>query len=900
MMVKHDDIKTLEILLIEDNEDDAERIEKSLDPVRYHITNVWNGKKAFDILIKQDNDIDVVLLDKGLPYKNGLEILKETKENGKDYAFIFLTIDNTVETAVEAMKLGALDFLPKSSGFKGLPEMIDKVYEIHENKLERKKAEDALSVANTIINRSPAVAFLWKNEEGWPVEFVSENVDKLVGYSPQEFLEGKISYGEIIHSNDLERVAGEVASYSKMEGLQTFEHEPYRIITKNGDIKWVDDISYIRRDSRGIITHYEGIVYDVTDRKRSEEALRESEEKYRMLADNSMDVIWQMNLKLVFIYASPSVTNIMGYTVDEWVGTRLSQHASTKEFFNMARKALYAIKHYKEFKTLTFDVVMLRKDGTEIPVEITSQLLFNKKGLPIGLQGTTRDITKRKQAEESMQESEERLRTIFDTIQAGFVVIDAETHTIVDANPTAVKTIGAPKERIIGHVCHKYICPAEKGKCPITDLGQEMDNSERILLKANGEEVPILKTVTPILLSGKECLLDSFIDITEKKKLEAQFQQAQKMEAVGRLAGGVAHDFNNLLSIVIGNAELMLMGLAEDDPFRKKLEQIKGGGERAASLTRQLLAFSRKQILQPVALDLNLLISGFVKMLERLIGEDVELETALAPELRRVEADPGQIEQVIMNLVINARDAMPDGGKLNIKTVNADLDEDYTKEHDAGLQPGPYVMFAVSDTGMGMDEETHALIFEPFFTTKEEGKGTGLGLSTVYGIVKQSGGHIWVYSEPGQGTTFKTYLPAVEGKTVQVQKEQASADLTGSETILIVEDDDALRNLGRKILELQGYKILEAENGIEALKVSEEHGGQIHLMITDVVMPKMGGRELEERLRPLRPKMKVVYMSGYTDETIVNHGVLKPGIEFLQKPLRSESLKRKVREVLDA
>lgn len=389
-------------------------------------------------------------------------------------------------------------------------------------------------------------------------------------------------------------------------------------------------------------------------------------------------------------------------------------------------------------------------------------------------------------------------------------------------------------------------------------------------------------------------------DISQTKRLEAQFQQAQKMEAVGRLAGGVAHDFNNLLTSIMGYADLMLMDLAEDDPFRKDLEQIKGGAQRSALLTRQLMAFSRKQILQPVVLDLNELIRGFVKMLERLIGEDVGLKAVLVSGLRQVKADQGQMEQVIMNLVINARDAMPGGGKLTIETANADLDADYTKEHGVSLKPGPYVTLGVSDTGMGMETETQSLIFEPFFTTKEKGKGTGLGLSTVYGIVKQSGGYIRVYSEPGQGTTFKIYLPAVEGEAARLQKEQTSDDLTGSETILIVEDDDALRNLGRKILELQGYKILDAENGIEALKVSEEYEGQIHLMLTDVVMPKMGGRELEERLHPVRPEMKVVYMSGYPDETIVHHGVVKPGIEFLQKPLGSESLKRKIREVLDA
>jgi len=389
-------------------------------------------------------------------------------------------------------------------------------------------------------------------------------------------------------------------------------------------------------------------------------------------------------------------------------------------------------------------------------------------------------------------------------------------------------------------------------------------------------------------------------DLTEQKKLEDQFRQSQKMEGIGRLASGVAHDFNNLLTTIMGYADLALMSLAEDDPLRGNLEEIKGGGERAVSLTRQLLAFSRKQILQPVVLDLNGVITGFVKMLERLIGEDVELETVLASELKRVEADPGQMEQIIMNLVINARDAMPEGGKLTIETANVDLDEAYARHHGIELGPGPYVMLGVTDAGTGMDDKTKSLIFEPFFTTKEVGKGTGLGLSTVYGIVKQSGGYIWVYSEPGEGTTFKVYLPAVEKEATQAQKEQTSPDdLTGSETILIVEDDDALRKLACKILEPQGYSILEAQNGIEALKVSEEHGDQIHLMITDAVMPQMGGRELAERLRPLRPDLKVIYMSGYTDNAILHHGVLSPEIEFLEKPFTPARLKRKVREVLD-
>jgi len=517
-------------------------------------------------------------------------------------------------------------------------------------------------------------------------------------------------------------------------------------------------------------------------------------------------------------------------------------------------------------------------------------------------------ILDRIKGKEELLESEEKYQNLYDNAPDMMVAVDAKTAAILDCNATTASELGYTKDEIIGRPIFDMYVPdsAEYAKVnlfPMFVKTGTIKGEELQLKRKDGGIIDVSLNASAVRDEKGNILYTASIcrDISEKKRLEAQFQQAQKMEAVGRLAGGVAHDFNNLLTTIIGYADLMLMGLAEDDPFRENLEQIGENGKRAARLTRQLLAFSRKQILQPVVLDLNELIKGFVKMLERLIGEDLELETVLVSGLRQVEADPGQVEQIIMNLVINARDAMPDGGKVIIETANTDLDEDYAKAHDVSLQPGPYLMLAVSDTGTGMDEETRSNIFEPFFTTKEVGKGTGLGLSTVYGIVKQSGGYIWVYSEPGQGTTFKIYLPAVVGETVQRKKEQPPADdLTGSETILVVEDDDALRNLGREILERQGYRVLDAGNGIEALRISETHRGQIHLMITDVVMPKMGGKKVADRLQQLYPQMKVIYMSGYTDNSIAHHGILAPGLNFLQKPFSPEVLARKVREVLDA
>jgi two-component system cell cycle sensor histidine kinase/response regulator CckA len=345
----------------------------------------------------------------------------------------------------------------------------------------------------------------------------------------------------------------------------------------------------------------------------------------------------------------------------------------------------------------------------------------------------------------------------------------------------------------------------------------------------------------------------------------------------------------------------MLMTVDKDESLRKGIEDIKIAGERAAVLTRQLLAFSRKQIVQPKVLDLNKLLTGMEKMLVRLIGEDIEILMIQESALWKVETDPGQMEQVIMNLVVNARDSMPIGGKLTIETANMDLDENYFSEHGiVEERPGSYVMLAVSDTGSGMDKEVQEHIFDPFYTTKEKGKGTGLGLSTLYGIAKQNNGFIWVYSEPGQGSTFKIYLPKVKGDVKEEEIEQTPVEnLSGSETVLIVEDDDSLRKLTRTVLKQRGYKILEAENGEDALRISKEHEGSIDLMITDVVMPKMSGKETAERLQPLHPQMKVIYMSGYTDDAIVHHGVLAAGLNFLEKPFSLEGLARKVREVLD-
>ena len=403
----------------------------------------------------------------------------------------------------------------------------------------------------------------------------------------------------------------------------------------------------------------------------------------------------------------------------------------------------------------------------------------------------------------------------------------------------------------------------------------------------------------PITLAGVPARLVLARDTTERRQLEDQLRQAQKMEAVGQLAGGIAHDFNNLLTAILGSTQLLLHATPPEDGRREDVEEIKNAGLRAAELTRQLLAFSRRQVLAPKVLDMNAVVSQMDKMLRRLIVEDVELVTQLAGDLGPVSADPGQLEQVLLNLAVNARDAMPRGGRLTIETANVFLTEEYSERHHR-LPPGQYVLLAVSDTGVGMDEATQKHLFEPFFTTKEVGKGTGLGLATVYGIVKQSGGYIWVYSEPGHGTTVKVYLPRVSGAAEPLPVAAATPELRrGSETVLLVEDAPPVRSLARKSLESYGYTVLEAADGPAALELSAGHARGIDILVTDVVMPGMSGRELAERLAPARPAMRVLYTSGYTDDAMVRQGVLRAGVAFLQKPFIPETLARKVREVLD-
>jgi two-component system cell cycle sensor histidine kinase/response regulator CckA len=550
-----------------------------------------------------------------------------------------------------------------------------------------------------------------------------------------------------------------------------------------------------------------------------------------------------------------------------------------------------------------------RDTGQEWFFSFSGEPVRDERGEPVLAVIVTRDITRHKRAEEEINELGHRNELILKSAGEGIYGLEPDGATIF-INPAAEGMTGWAPGELSGKLLHETLhhtrpdgTPYPAEECPVFQTlkdGKARRIVDEVFWRKDGTSFPVEYTSTPVLEGDRLVgAVVTFSDVTERKRLEEQLRQSQKLESVGLLAGGVAHDFNNLLTVIIGYSDLTRHQLGENDPLRQNINEIRKAAERASGLTRQLLAFSRKQLLQPKVLDLTSTVAEMDKMLQRLIGEDVHLATILDPQLKKVKADPGQIEQVLMNLAVNARDAMPGGGKLTIETKNVYLDEAYARGH-ATVTPGLYVMLAVSDTGHGMDAQTMEHIFEPFFTTKEQGKGTGLGLSTVFGIVKQSGGNIWVYSEPGHGTTFKVYFPAIAEEGDSIEPDVATPEVPrGTETILVVEDEEAVRFLLQAILEDEGYKVLAATSGVGALNVCKEHEGPIHLVMTDVVMPEMSGRQLVERLTGRCGDAKVLYMSGYTDNAIVHHRVLEPGVEFLQKPFTPDAVVRKVRDVLD-
>jgi PAS domain S-box-containing protein len=646
---------------------------------------------------------------------------------------------------------------------------------------------------------------------------------------------------------------------------------------------------------------YRSIRYAV-ERRASDEAMRRSEALYRNLIEGSIQGV-MIHVDGIIQLANPALAGMLGLeSPDEMIGQPVWPFIAAEDR-EMAQAYQKARREGRPAPS-NFELHLQRRDGSVIALDCMASSIAWQGGQ--ATLATVVDMTERKRAELGLRLSEERFRQIAENIKEAFIVVELNGFRPLYLSRMWEEIWGRPLEEAYRNPTAwvQAIHPDDAGV--VAETRQAIDRGEPIsrnfrVVRPDGTIRWVRARAFPVYSANHELYREVGLveDITDLRRTEEQLLQAQKMEAVGRLAGGVAHDFNNLLTAILGYSELVLQDLGPDHPSAADVKEIRMAGQSAENLTRQLLAFSRRQILQPQTLDLNKVVTRVDALLQRIIGEDIELTMKLTAPLGRVSADPGQIEQVVLNLAVNARDAMPHGGKLTIETANVVLDDDYVSQH-AGATPGPHVMMAVTDTGHGMDAATQQRLFEPFFTTKEPGRGTGLGLATVYGIVTQSRGSIWVYSEVGQGSTFKVYLPVTTDEvTAPAVVEMSPASLSGTETVLVVEDQIEARSVICETLRRRGYTVIEAVNGPDAIVKGRQADVGIDVMLTDVVMPGMGGRRVAEVIRATRPALKVVYMSGYTDSAIVDHGILEAGVTFVQKPFATDTLLRKIREVLD-
>ena len=628
--------------------------------------------------------------------------------------------------------------------------------------------------------------------------------------------------------------------------------------------------------------------------------LVEREEIFHLISENAADMIAVVDMQGKRLFNSLSYQKVLGYSPEELQASSAFDqiHPDDRE---RVKRAAEESRNTGLGKTLEYR--LRHKNGSWLVLESTSSVISNPKGEPEKLVIVNRDVTERKRAEEALRRSEADFRSVVEDAPYG-IYRASVTGRLLQVNPALRKMLGYEQEQDL--LRKELASDVFLHKGEYQRLAEHLTRTEEVkdveMEWKKQDETPITVRCSGRRINderGDPAYFEVFAeDVTEKRVLEKQLRMAQKMEAIGRLSGGIAHDFNNLLGVIIGYSRVLKKSLGPENELREHADEIEKAGQRAAAMTKQLLAFSRQQVLTPEVLNLNTLVTDLEKMLPRLLGEDIEVSLTLDSELGSVKADQSQIEQVVMNLAVNARDAMPEAGKLKVQTANARLDQAYTRTHP-GSRAGNYVLLTVTDSGTGMDTAILAHIFEPFFTTKERGKGTGLGLATVYGIVKQSNGYIWVDSAPGKGASFQIYLPLHAGQASEEPKNQPAEKLQGSEKILLVEDSEPLKKLAQKFLEAAGFQVLSAGSGEEALEVAARYGGTFDLLLTDVVMPGINGRVLAEQLLPRQPGMRVLYMSGYTDSFIAGHGVLEPGTHLLHKPFTDEVLIRKVREVLD-
>jgi PAS domain S-box-containing protein len=926
--------ETIKVLLIDDDEDDYILTRELFSLVRvgkYELD--WASSYEEGLKAARRREHHVCLVDYSLGERSGAELIREARESQLTTPMIVLTGQGSHDVDVEAMQAGATDYLVKD---ETSPARLERTirYAVQLN-TERCRADEELGAsaqkhaavaeigrlaltggdlnelfakAVSLVARTLGVEYskvlellpdcdslVLRAGVGWKKEYLAGQTTVSAGKESQAgftLLSNKAVVVEDLRTETRFSSSPLLREHGVVSGMSVIirgRKRPYGVLgahTTSLRRFVTDDLNFLRAVANAL--------GEAIDRKRAEDELRQSEARYRRVVDSNMLGILYWELSGEITGSNDAYLNMVGYTHEDLAAGRLRWTEMTPpKYRKLDKKAVDELAASGVCET--YEKEYIRKDGRCVPVLLGCATLEGETQRGVGF---VLDISDRKRAEESLRQSESQFRALFENAFDAVLIANDEG-AYVDANPAACALFGVPYDEIMGRTIDDF---TEEGSRPNAwPMWEQFLKEGRMhgmirLRRSDRQIVDVDFSATANFVPGRH--FSVLRDVTERRKLEEQLRQSQKLESVGMLAGGIAHDFNNLLTVITGYSELTLNRLDQADPLARNIEEIKKASKRAAALTRQLLAFSRKQVLQPKVIDLNSVIVNIEKMLGRLVGEDMELRTSQGIGLGQVKADPGQIEQVILNLVVNARDAMPKGGKITLETANIYLDETYARGHIA-VKPGWFVMLAVTDTGQGMDVETQKYIFEPFFTTKEEGKGTGLGLSTVYGIVKQSDGNIWVYSEVGVGTTFKIYLPLVDEQVTETGADAARREsVPGTETILLAEDEEMVRNLARESLEMNGYTVLEAANGKEALLICQQHEGRIHLLLTDMVMPRMSGKELAEQLVKLRPDTRVLYMSGYTNQAIVHHGILDRDIAFIGKPFTPDGLVTEVVKVL--
>jgi PAS domain S-box-containing protein len=842
---------------------------------------------------------DIVLMDIMLLGEiDGIEAADQIRSSD-DIPVMYLTSYADEEIIERAKITEPFGYLIKPIGDRELYSGIELTLSKHRTEKQLRENEKWLSTVLSSIGDAVITTDIKGN-----IVFMNPAAEALTGWEIREVTGKAIEeIFNIVNEITGERIKSPIDRVLR-EKIVTSLAEHTELITKDGRKIPIDDSCAPIKDEKDNVTGVVLAFTDITQRRRSEVALRKSEEQVRMLLNSTAEAIYGVDLKGNCTFCNPSCLRLLGY--------RNETDLLGRNMHTLTHHTRIDGTPYPEQECRIRDVikrgegvhvdneVLWRADGSSFYAEYRCYPV-HADGKIIGAVVTFLDITERRQAEKF-------IKNILESVEEGFIVIDKE-YRVLSANRAFCEFVKRPAEDIIGKHCYEvthYIkkpCSEEGEECPVRHTFSTGKPRTVVHTHYDKEGKPSYVEIRSYSMKDESGEITSVIelvnDITEKKRLEAQLRQAQKMEAVGLLAGGVAHDFNNILTAIVGYGNLIKMKMKEDDPLKHNVTQILASVERGANLTHSLLAFSRKQVMNPRPVNFNAIVESVYKLLKRLIGEDIELQTLLTDKDVTVMADSGQIEQVLMNLATNARDAMPGGGRLTIETERVEYDEAYVTSHGFGV-PGAYVQISVTDTGTGMDEVTRAKLFEPFFSTKEVGKGTGLGLAMIYGIIKQHSGYINVYSEPGEGTTFKIYLPVIKEKVEEIKEAAVTPSVGGTETILIAEDDEAARELTKTVLREFGYAVIEAKNGADAVEKFMANRDRIQLLILDVIMPIKSGPEAFSEIKKAAPDTKVIFISGYTMDAVHKKRLLvEEDTNFVSKPFSPQVILQKIREVLD-